>query len=169
MRHRRIRESSPRVPEPIPRFIGLLQAGPADLDARRRSARVMLLGEAPSHRGARFTEVELVHKAGLVASEPLPLTSADAATKPVRERSAAIIWDELERAGCSREVVLWNAFPWHPCRAPAEAGSATIGPCGPSSNRKPRQKEVEQGHAPLKALLACFTHPLPIFAMALLA
>ena len=45
----------------------------AYLDARNRTARVLLLGEAPSHRGCRFTgiafcsETELTHKADLVA------------------------------------------------------------------------------------------------------
>jgi hypothetical protein len=62
---------------------------------------VLLLGEAPSHRGCRFTgiafcsEVELTHKRGLVAHKALALTSAVSPEKPMRERSAAIIWDEL--------------------------------------------------------------------------
>ena len=139
----------------------------AYLKAREQSARVVLLGEAPSHRGCRFTgiafcsEVELVHKRDLVALEPLALTSAQAATKPMRERSAAVIWDELDRAGCAREVVLWNAFPWHPYRLAAEEE----GPSGPSSNRKPRLAEVEQGRAALDALLSCFTHRLEVFAV----
>lgn len=141
----------------------------AYLEARRGHARVMLLGEAPSHRGCRFTgiafcsETELVHKAGLVARRQLALTSRDAQAKPQRERSAAVIWSEIERAGHPFEVVLWNAFPWHPYRA--DGGDDSKGPCGPSSNRKPRLTEVEQGRAALGALLACFTHPLEIFAV----
>ena len=71
----------------------------AYLEARSRHARVMLLGEAPSHRGCRFTgiafcsEVELVHKRDQVAAKPLTLTSVDSEAKPMRERRAAIIWD----------------------------------------------------------------------------
>ena len=143
----------------------------AYLEARHASARVMLLGEAPSHRGCRFTgipfcsEVELLHKRALVAKRPLALTSREGDAKPMSERSAAIIWDEIERAGCAREVVLWNAFPWHPYRAPAAAGEATVGPCGPASNRKPRLPEVDQGRGILQAMLACFTHPLAIHAV----
>lgn len=131
----------------------------AYLEAREKSARVMLLGEAPSHRGARFTgiafcsEVELVHKREQVARAPLELTSVDAHVKPMRERSAAVIWDELERAGNAREVVLWNAFPWHPF------GDIL------TSNRKPRQAEVAQGRAAMEALLSCFSHRLSIFAV----
>src|SRR6185437_4414686 len=89
----------------------------AYLAARERSARFLLLGEAPSHRGCRFTgiafcsEVELLHKASLVARRPLAVTSAGAPDKPQRERSAAVIWGEIDRAGAAFDVVLWNAFP----------------------------------------------------------
>ncbi len=143
----------------------------AYLEARERSARFLLLGEAPSHRGCRFTgiafcsEMELVKKPHLVARRALALTSRDAQTKPQRERSAAVIWGEIERAGAAFDVVLWNAFPWHPYRAPAQAGEATVGPCGPTSNRKPRITEVVDGRAALSALLACFRHKLEIFAV----
>ena len=131
----------------------------AYLDARTQSARVLLLGEAPSHRGARFTgiafcsEVELAQKRDLVAREPLVLTSVNAHEKPVRERSAAVIWGELDRAGCAHQVVLWNAFPWHP-------HGDTV-----TSNRKPRLTEVAQGRKALAALLSCFSYKLSIFAV----
>lgn len=150
------RDAAPRRIAPRKRLENMA----AYLEARRRSARVVLLGEAPSHRGCRFTgiafcsEVELVHKRDLVARDPLALTSADARAKPMRERSAAVIWDELERGGCAHEVVLWNAFPWHPYLDDSVR-----------SNRKPRRREVEQGRAALAALLGCFTHPLEIYAV----
>ena len=110
------RDASPRRDMPAQRRENMA----AYLEARRDSARVLLLGEAPSHRGCRFTgiafcsETELVTKGGLVARRPLALTSAGANVKPQRERSAAVIWGEIERAGKPFEVVLWNAFPWHP-------------------------------------------------------
>ena len=159
------RDRPPRAKMPAERLVNMKSY----LEARRSHARVMLLGEAPSHRGCRFTgiafcsEVELVHKRDQVAGKPLTLTSVDSGTKPMRERSAAIIWDELDRAGCAREVVLWNAFPWHPYR---DAGAnVDDGPCGPSSNRKPKRTEVEQGRIAFDALLACFTRPLEVFAV----
>jgi hypothetical protein len=120
---------------------------------------VVLLGEAPSHRGCRFSgiafcsEVELTHKRDLVAREALALTSVHSRDKPVRERSAAVIWDEIARAGCAHQVVLWNAFPWHP-------HGETV-----TSNRKPKLTEVAQGRAALDALLSCFSHNLSIFAV----
>lgn len=159
------RDRAPRRAMPARRVANMA----AYLEARKSRARVLLLGEAPSHRGCRFTgisfcsEVELAHKRDLVAQRPLEMTSAVSRDKPMRERSAAIIWDELERAGCAHEVVLWNAFPWHPYRAHAPAANA--GPSGPSSNRKPKMPEVEQGRGALDALLACFTHRLEIFAV----
>jgi hypothetical protein len=132
----------------------------AYVEARARHARVMLLGEAPSHRGCRFSgiafcsEVELVQKSDIVARKRLALTSRDADTKPMRERSAAVIWNEIERSGKPYEVVLWNAFPWHP-----------YGAVGCASNRKPRIPEVAQGRRALDALLRCFTNRLEVFAI----
>ena len=105
----------------------------AYLAARATRARFLLLGEAPSHRGCRFSgiafcsETELVHKAKLVAPRPLALTSAGAPEKLQRERSAAVIWGELERAEAAFDVVLWNAFPWHPYRPAAAPGRGDIG------------------------------------------
>lgn len=132
----------------------------AYLEARASSARVLLLGEAPSHRGCRFSgiafcsETELVNKAALVAQRTLELTSVNAPGKPQRERSAFVIWDEIERAGAARQVALWNAFPWHP-----------HGLEGAATNRKPRPREVEDGREAMERLLACFSHKLWIFAV----
>ena len=123
----------------------------AYIGARAKSARYLLLGEAPSHRGCRFSgiafcsETEILHKPRLVAPTPLAVTSAGAPEKPQRERSAAVIWSEIERA-----------------RGPGEEMS---GPCGPTSNRKPRLTEVSDGRAALGALLACFARPLEIVAV----
>ena len=150
------RDAAPRRATPAKRLENMA----AYLEARTRTARVLLLGEAPSHRGCRFTgiafcsDVELTCKRDLVARRPLALTSAQAQVKPMRERSAAVIWDELDRGGCAHDVVLWNAFPWHPYRF-EDAGDGG-GPCGPSSNRKPRLGEVQQGRGALDALLGCF-------------
>jgi hypothetical protein len=132
----------------------------AYLEARAGSARVMLLGEAPSHRGCRFTgiafcsETELIHKRDLVARRPLVLTSRDAETKPQRERSAHVLWDEVDRVGGAHAVVFWNAFPWHPHGADDAA-----------TNRKPKNREVIDGREALERLLACFSHKLSIFAV----
>ncbi len=166
-RHSDDRDQAPRRSMPERRRENMA----AYLEARAARARFLLLGEAPSHRGCRFSgiafcsETELVHKAKLVAHRPLALTGAGAPAKLQRERSAAVIWGELERAEAAFDVVLWNAFPWHPYRAPAAPGEEVSGPCGPTSNRKPRLKEVADGQAALGALLACFSRPLEIVAV----
>jgi hypothetical protein len=158
------RDRAPRAKTPETRRANMA----AYLEARRTHARVMLLGEAPSHRGCRFTgiafcsETELIHKRDLVARGTLSLTIRDAEAKPQRERSAAVIWGEIERAGKPFEVVLWNAFPWHPY---LDEDNDRDGPCGPSSNRKPRLDEVAQGRCAFDALLRCFTHRLDVFAV----
>jgi uracil-DNA glycosylase len=158
------RDAAPRKRAPETRRANMA----AYLEARHAHARVMLLGEAPSHRGCRFTgiafcsETELLQKRDLVARRPLALTSRDAHEKPQRERSAAVIWSEIERAGKPFEVVLWNAFPWHPY---LDDDGSREGPCGPSSNRKPRLEEVAQGRRAFDALLACFTRKLEVFAI----
>jgi hypothetical protein len=150
------RDRSPRRGTPALRRENLQ----AYIDARRLSARFMLMGEAPSHRGCRFSgiafcsETEFARKADLVARRPLTPTSREWESKPQRERSAAVIWDEMERAGCAYEVVLWNAFPWHP-----------HAPGNPMTNRRPRPAEVAEGREALRALLDCFTHRLEIFAV----
>ncbi|HXZ50057.1 MAG TPA: uracil-DNA glycosylase [Usitatibacter sp.] len=161
------RDRSPRRGTPAIRRGNLR----AYLEARARSARFVLVGEAPSHRGCRFTgiafcsETELVRMPALVAHRPLGLTSRDAATKPQRERSAAVIWGELERSHAAFDVVLWNAFPWHPYRAPPARGGKASGPSGPTSNRRPRLSEVADGRPALAALLRCFPRELEIYAV----
>ena len=83
------RDRAPRRATPQMRLENMA----AYLEARANSARVLLLGEAPSHRGCRFTgiafcsEVELTHKRDLVAGRALELTSAVSKNKPMRERS----------------------------------------------------------------------------------
>src|SRR5438105_15582907 len=84
------RDAAPRSEMPARRAKNMA----AYIEARRRSARVILLGEAPSHRGCRFTgiafcsEVELEHKPHLVAHRALAPTSANAADQPMRQPSA---------------------------------------------------------------------------------
>jgi hypothetical protein len=80
------RDATPRRRAPAVRRANMA----AYIEARRAHARVVLLGEAPSHRGCRFTgiafcsETELVHKRELVARHELALTSRDARSSPAR-------------------------------------------------------------------------------------
>jgi len=58
--------------------------------------------------------------------------------------------------------VLWNAFPWHPYLTD---DPTRPGPCGPSSNRRPKLDEVAKGRRAFDALLSCFRRPLDVFAV----
>jgi len=139
------RDRAPRLAMPRRRLDNLS----AYVDARRGSARYMLMGEAPSHRGCRFSgiafcsEHELVHKGDLVARAPLALTSRDADVKPFKERSAHVIWDEIAHAGAAYDVMLWNTFPWHPYLDAV------------TTNRKPKLTEVAHGRAAVFFHISC--------------
>jgi hypothetical protein len=58
----------------------------------------------------------------------------------VRERNAAVIWDELDRAGCAPGRAV-ERVPWHP-------HGETV-----TSNRKPKLGEVAQGRDALAAFV----------------
>ena len=114
-------------------------AAPDGARTIRRAGQTLIPGLIDGHSHLLLHPYDETSWNDQVAREPLALTSAHAKEKPVRERSAAVIWEELDRAGCAHEVVLWNAFPWHPY-------GETV-----TSNRKPRLTEVAQGCGVLAA------------------
>lgn len=62
------------------------------------------------------------------------------------ENTATTVWGELlRRPGAARQVVLWNAFAFHPHE-----------PGRPLTNRRPRVSEVEEQVAVLQAFLRIF-------------
>lgn len=85
----------------------------------RRSARVLLVGEAAGYRGARVSG--------------LPFTSERLLTgRGPGEASATIVQRVLAELGVEFEVLLWNLVPTHPHL-----------PGRPQSNRRPTRGEVE--------------------------
>ncbi|QEW21479.1 Uracil DNA glycosylase superfamily protein [Marinibacterium anthonyi] len=121
------------------------------LNHRLDTARILLIAEAPGYQGARFSGIAMTcertllgHRVNVTAQDVLgegiqAARTSDAlacrfAAQRIRgfaEPTAAIVWGELMRRGISREVVLWNAFPFHPHR-----------PDNPLSNRKPTEQEL---------------------------
>ena len=78
--------------------------------------RLLLVAEAPGPHGARFSGVPLVSEAQLLDPD-FPFdgapTSVDAAHgRPLDEYSARIVQRAIGEA--RREVVIWNAVPFHP-------------------------------------------------------
>jgi hypothetical protein len=115
-------------------------------------ARFVLVGEAAGYAGCRFSGIPFTCEAQLVGAEPLAWTSGLAldrssrAKTPWAERSATMVWETL---GERRDVLLWNAFPWHP-----------YGGRGPLSNRHPG-RDLGAGQEVLRCLLALFPGARP--------
>jgi len=111
----------------------------------------LLVGEAPSHRGARLTGVPFCSESlmlhgidgiamfgshrGYRKSEELERISTEA--------SATIVWGTIR--GIAPLPLLWNAFPFHP-----------HGPATPFSNRLPTREELRIGQTFLRSLVTLF-------------
>jgi uracil-DNA glycosylase len=86
----------------------------------RRSAPLLLVGEAPGYRGARISGIPFTSERQLTGSGPA-------------EATATIVHRVLAELGIEERVVLWNVVPTHP-------GTE-------SSNRPPTAAEIEAGSA----------------------
>lgn len=110
-------------------------------------ARFLLVGEAAGYAGCRFSGIPFTCEAQLVGAEPLAWTPGLALDRSSRaetlwvERSATMVWETL---GQRRDLLLWNAFPWHP-----------FGAGGPLSNRPPG-RDLSAGLPALRCLLELF-------------
>ena len=108
--------------------------------------KVMLLGEAPGHRGCGRTGIPFVCEKTLSESSffrkgnfTLPQPS-----NPVKEATAQTVWGSLVK--WNELPLLWNIFPFHPHK-----------PGLPESNRPPTKPELEFGEAVLLELLSIFS------------
>ncbi len=119
-----------------------------------RHARAILVGEAAGWAGCRFTGIPFTGEnlfAGPDALEwttGLPLRRSSRRQDPYKERSATVVWGEI--AG-NRDIVLWNAVPWHPHR-----------PDEPLTNRKPTRSDQEAGKKILVKFLEIFEDAVPV-------
>jgi uracil-DNA glycosylase len=88
---------------------------------RRRSARLLLVGEAPGYRGARVSGVPFTSERQLSGNPP-------------GEATATIVHRVLDELGLVDDVLLWNVVPTHPHL-----------PGRPETNRPPTRAEVDAG------------------------
>ena len=87
----------------------------------RRSAAILLVGEAAGYNGARVSGIAFTSERQLTGSGPT-------------EISATIVHRTLAELGIADDVLLWNLVPTHPHR-----------PGVPRSNRRPTAAEIAEG------------------------
>jgi uracil-DNA glycosylase len=104
----------------------------------RHRPRLLLVGEAPSYRGCRFSGIAFTSERHLVAPYAWSSTHPRGWTEP----SATIVHRVLEALGIDADTMLWNIVPTHP------AGDRAL------SNRTPTRAEIDVGRVWLDRLIA---------------
>jgi uracil-DNA glycosylase len=114
----------------------------------------LLIGEAPGYQGCHFSGVPFTNEK-LILDGKVPRVEWSARItrrdKPWSEPSATIVWGMLREIGIANDVVMWNAFAWHPHK-----------PGEPMSNRAPTKPELASGANVLRAVVEYFKGALVI-------
>jgi hypothetical protein len=116
--------------------------------------RLLLVGEAPSHRGGRLTGIPFVSETILLGGVAIGggrrilgaghgYRKATPGAACSTEASATMVWETIR--GIDPLPLLWNAFPFHPFK-----------PGNPRSNRMPAAAELAAGRAFILMLLELF-------------
>jgi uracil-DNA glycosylase len=116
--------------------------------------RVLIVGEAPSYHGCRFTGVIFTSEYTF-ATQPFFRQAAFVRTsrrpEPWRESSASIVWEVIGKL--DRPPALWAAVPFHSHKAGE-----------PLSNRTPTREEAEAALPLLTAMRQLFPDALVVAA-----
>lgn len=125
----------------------------------RQKATVILLAEALGYQGGHFSGIAMTSERLLLghlrhkslgpemvfACQARRTSREDVKPDGFTEPTATIVWGAMAGLGVdTRDVILWNAFPWHPYKP--EKGFL--------SNRTPCDNEVMLGQPVLRALMA---------------
>ena len=129
------------------------------LQERIGRASILLVAEAIGYQGGHFSGIPMTserlllggleHKGltpQMVFRELTPQRTSDPQLRPTgfTEPTATIVWGFFAEHGIDpRDVVLWNAFPWHPYHPER----------GLLSNRTPTDQELQAGHRVLRRML----------------
>lgn len=106
----------------------------------------LLVGEAPGHKGCRWSGIPFVSERILKENAFFGLENGYKIRdikKPQTENSATIVWETLDNFGIY--PLIWNAFPFHPYKTNDK-----------NSNRTPTKQELEYGRQILLDLLNIF-------------
>lgn len=130
-------------------------------------AKWLLIAEAPGYQGCHFSGIAMTSERillgglasrGIEASDVIHVqprrTSREDKLPPAgaNEPTATVIWSQLKGLGLdTREVVLWNAFAFHPHK-----------PGQWLTNRAPTGKEVASGRPLLEQFLAMYPEATPV-------
>jgi len=110
---------------------------------------LLLVGEAPGWRGARYSGIPFVSERllsdGVIPRVPRLAQRLTTCDVPLAEASATIVWKALYRLGVAETTIMWNAVQLHP----HDVGE-------PWSNRTPRDAELVHGQDALRLLAASF-------------
>jgi uracil-DNA glycosylase len=117
----------------------------------QRKPAMLLVGEAPSHRGCRLTGIpfmsETIMLRGVAQAQLFGASQgygkATTGAELSTEASATMVWETI--GGIQTTPLLWNAFPFHPHR-----------PDDPRSNRPPTALELEIGKQFVVELVSLF-------------
>jgi len=127
--------------------------------AERQKATVILLAEALGYQGGHFTGIAMTSERLLLghlrhkglgpemvfAGKARRTSREDVKQAGFTEPTATIVWGAMHELGVNtRDVILWNAFPWHPYKPDK----------GLLSNRTPSEEELMLGRPVLRALMA---------------
>lgn len=113
------------------------------------SAKILMVGEASGHLGAKYSGIPFTSERLLLAGE-IPRLEAHGHARistrklPFSEPSATTIWKVAHELGIEHQIVLWNAFPWHPYKDEL------------NSNRTPTNAELTEGLSYLEDLIGFF-------------
>lgn len=127
---------------------------------------IMLVGEAPGHRGCALTGIPFTdekhmmsNNANGILGEQFGYRCISNTGSHMKENSATVIWDMLNKIESNDKIpILWNIFPFHP-----HENNDT------SSNRAPTQDETDLGTGFLRALLDIFPSIQRIYAIGRIA
>jgi len=113
------------------------------------SPRYLLVGEAIGHLGAKvsgiaFTSERLLYEGAVPRLHRQLQRRITERDRPYSEPSATIVWRTAYRLGIADDLILWNAFPWHP-----------HGP-SPNSNRPPLSDELALGFNYVESLVSFY-------------